>query len=219
MHPKTWIICLILVLFITGCAGQPENTAQATDVSETELPAEVISATEIVVETEASVYPEPVIDEVVEETAYPAPDTSVITSPYPAPDTGTTGTSPYPAPEQAEGNNITTPFNPVPGEESMTKGAIYLDRIEVSVLTEDNPPTAGLYLAGSLPTPCAYLRLNMTAPDAENKIAIEAYSIADPAGVCIQVLQPFETLVSLGSFASGTYTIWVNGQQVGKYTQ
>ncbi|MBN1536029.1 MAG: hypothetical protein JW908_04805 [Anaerolineales bacterium] len=219
MRQKTLMICLILVLLMAGCGQQPETSAPAENSSSTELPAVVISPTEIIVETEAPAYPEPSTMETVPETAYPAPDTVVMDSPYPAPSTDVSGNTAYPGPAEAINNNITSPMNPIPGEESMTKGSVYLDKIEVRVLEEDNPTSAGLYLAGSLPTPCHYLRVSMTAPDAENKIAVEVFSLADPAGVCIQVLHPFETLVSLGSFTAGNYTIWVNGQLAGEYTQ
>lgn len=215
MRQKTLILCLVLVLLISACGKQPEA---ATPAGDTELSPTVVTPNEVVEETEALAYPEPATTESIAETAYPAPDTSVVTNPYPAPGSGTSGSSPYPSPDQATGNNLESPMNPISGEETMTKGPVYLDTNEVKVI-EGNPAQAGLLLIGSLPTPCNYLRVTMTPPDVENKIAIEVYSLADPAGVCIQVLQPFETTVNLGSFAAGNYTIWVNGTQVGEYTQ
>lgn len=218
MHQKIMVSCLILILLITGCAQQPKNNPPVEEPASTELPAMVVSPTEKAVEAEASVYPEPVTEEIVQETTYPAPNIAIVASPYPGADTGISSSSPYPSLDQVTDNNISSPMNPLSGEEKMTKGQVYLDKNEVTVL-ETDPVQAGLLLVGSLPTPCHYLRVNMTAPDAENKIALEVFSLADPAAVCVQVLQPFETTVNLGSFAAGSYTIWVNGLQVGEYTR
>jgi hypothetical protein len=222
MRQKILIFGLILMLCITGCASQPQATAPTEDTS-SEAQEAVVTPAEVAAETEAPAYPAPVTPtEVIQETTYPAPETgSSPTNAYPAPTTDTTGATgdvPYPGPGQSTGNNIASPLEPVSGEETMTKGQVFIDSSEVKKL-ESNPPQVGLVLVGSLPTPCHYLRVNMTAPDAENKIVIEVYSLADPSSVCITVLKPFETTVNLGSFPSGTYTIWVNGKQVGEYTQ
>jgi hypothetical protein len=37
--------------------------------------------------------------------------------------------------------------------------------------------------------------------------------------VCIQVLQAFESSINLGTYPDGTYTVWVNGELVGEFTQ
>ncbi len=227
MRQKILIFGLILMLCITGCAPQSQATAPTSDTSSNSqsavvTPAEVAAETEAPAETEAAAYPAPATKEVVQETSYPAPQTgSSPTGAYPAPTTdttGATGNTAYPAPGQTTGNNLTSPLDPVPGEESMTKGQVFIDSSKVEALNS-NPNQAGLLLTGTLPTPCHYLRVNMTPPDAENKIVVEVYSLADPTAVCVQVLQPFETTVNLGSFPAGTYTIWVNGQQAGEYIQ
>jgi hypothetical protein len=220
MRQKICIFCLILMLLITGCGGQSQTTTPENEGSSNSQAA-VVTPAVVVEATEEPAYPAPATEESAQETAYPAPDSSVPTSAYPAPSsdtTETTGETPYPGPNQPNGNNLSSPLDPVPGEESMTKGKVFIDSSEVKVL-ESDPVQAGLVLVGSLPTPCHYLRVTMTPPDAENKIALEVYSVTDPATVCVTVLQPFETTISLGSFTSGTYTIWVNGQQVGEYTQ
>jgi hypothetical protein len=219
MRQKIFVFGLVLILLITGCGPQsqaPENEGSSNSQAAVVTPAVVVET------TEEPAYPAPAATETALETAYPAPESgNNPTSAYPAPSsdtTETTGETPYPGPNQPNGNNLSSPLDPVPGEESMTKGKVFIDSSEVKVL-ESDPVQAGLVLVGSLPTPCHYLRVTMTPPDAENKIALEVYSVTDPATVCVTVLQPFETTISLGSFTSGTYTIWVNGQQVGEYTQ
>jgi hypothetical protein len=76
-----------------------------------------------------------------------------------------------------------------------------------------------LNLKGTLSTPCHHLRAKVNQPDAENRIQVEVYSIHDPDEICIQMLEEYETNIPLGSFPDGSYTIWVNGEQVGEFTQ
>jgi hypothetical protein len=40
------------------------------------------------------------------------------------------------------------------------------------------------------------------------------YSVSAPDTVCIQMLEPFSVNFPMGSFPSGHYTLWVNGEQV-----
>jgi hypothetical protein len=54
-------------------------------------------------------------------------------------------------------------------------------------------------------------------PDAENKIFVDVYSVTDPNQVCVQVLKPFEASIDLGTFPSGHYTVWVNGEMAGEF--
>jgi hypothetical protein len=54
-------------------------------------------------------------------------------------------------------------------------------------------------------------------PDANNNIAVDVYSVVDPAVICIQVLQAFQASVNLGSFPSGHYTVTVNGELGGEF--
>jgi hypothetical protein len=54
-------------------------------------------------------------------------------------------------------------------------------------------------------------------PDDQNQIQVEVYSVIDPEQMCIQVLEPLEANIGLGSFPSGHYTVFVNGEQVGEF--
>ena len=40
----------------------------------------------------------------------------------------------------------------------------------------------------------------------------------DLPDVCTQMLQPFDVSFSLGSFKDGKYTVWLNGKQVGEFS-
>jgi hypothetical protein len=45
---------------------------------------------------------------------------------------------------------------------------------------------------------------------------VEVYSLVDPDVACIQVLEPFQQGINLGSLPQGSYTVYVNGEQVGE---
>ncbi len=79
---------------------------------------------------------------------------------------------------------------------------------------ESDPPKFTLVLRGNLPTPCHRLDVSVQDPDDQNQIKVEAYAMGDPEKVCTQVLQPFDVSVDLGSFPSGRYTLWLNGEKV-----
>jgi len=93
---------------------------------------------------------------------------------------------------------------------------VYVD--EVSLLQmESYPVQVALRVVGSLPTPCHEPRWEVVWPDARGRIEVTLFSEADPSLLCIQVLEPFEQELVLGSFSSGKYSVWVNGQQVGEF--
>ena len=113
---------------------------------------------------------------------------------------------------QAPGN----PLAPQPGDETLARGAVYIQESRL-VIRESFPPQISLMVSGELPTPCHQLRAVIQPPDQENKIGIEAYSVVDPDQVCVQVLQPFEHNLDLGTYPSGHYTVWINGEAAGEF--
>jgi len=123
------------------------------------------------------------------------------------------GPAPTPTPELPP---LIQPYAPRPGDSSLSRGNLYLDSAELLVL-ESYPVQINLVLQGNLPTPCHELRVSVTAPDNENRILVEAYSLSDPQAICMQVLQPFEASIPLGSFPAGHYSVWVNGEKIGEF--
>ena len=105
---------------------------------------------------------------------------------------------------------------PRPGDKALHRGTVYLDSADLLTL-ESYPLQFSLALAGNLPTPCNHLRVAVSPPDAENKIVVNVYSVVDPNAVCIQMLEAFEVSIPLGSYPSGHYTLWVNGEQVAEF--
>jgi hypothetical protein len=93
--------------------------------------------------------------------------------------------------------------------------AVYLDSTEV-ILRESYPVQAALILRGNLATPCHTLHTQVAEPDERGRILVTVWAEADPDEVCIQVLESFEETVELGSYTSGTFSVWVNGEPVGE---
>jgi hypothetical protein len=135
------------------------------------------------------------------------------TEPTPGPDTAVT--SP-PVDSMPTSEPVTNPFAPQPGDIDLTRGNVYINEASL-IIRESFPPQISLTLAGDLPTPCTQLRVEIGVPDPENKIMVNVYSVIDSSQVCVQVLEPFESSVDLGTFRSGHYTVWVNGELAGEF--
>ena len=108
------------------------------------------------------------------------------------------------------------PYSPQPGDEALKRSGIFLDSTQVLIL-ESFPVQIVLSLKGNLPDPCHQLRVVISQPDAQKRIAVDVYSVTDPDKVCVQVLAPLDANINLGSFPAGHYTVWVNGKQVGEF--
>jgi inhibitor of cysteine peptidase len=135
-----------------------------------------------------------------------APVMTPLPSPLP-PDTGVNSDDNPPPTEPI--------YAPQPGDEKLMRAAAFVEQSDILTL-ESYPLQFTLTLKGSLPTPCHQLRIVVNPPGAEKKINLNVYSVADPAAVCVQMIQPFEINVALGSFPAGHYTIWINGEQIGE---
>jgi hypothetical protein len=131
------------------------------------------------------------------------------------PDPDTPVTSP-PGDDVSTTEPVLNPFTPQPGDAALTRANVYLNEASL-IIRESFPPQISLTLAGDLPTPCHQLRVEISPPDAQNKIVADVYSVVDPNQVCVQVLEPFEGSVDLGTFPTGHYTVWVNGQLAGEF--
>jgi hypothetical protein len=121
---------------------------------------------------------------------------------------------------QAAGSQLqpSDPLQPLPDEASMSRAEVTITSQELLVM-ESYPLQVALLIKGTLPTPCHQLRVEVNEPDDENRILVEAYSLVDPAQICAQVLQSFEENIPLGSYPDGTYTVLLNGEEVGEFTQ
>jgi hypothetical protein len=119
----------------------------------------------------------------------------------------------------AEGTPAAMPANPLapqPVDGGLERSNAYVDSAQLLTM-ESMPLQFSLNVKGSLPNPCHNLRATIAAPDAENKIVIDIYSVNDPTAMCTQVIEPFDVNLALGSFAAGHYTVWLNGQKVAEF--
>jgi hypothetical protein len=108
-------------------------------------------------------------------------------------------------------------YAPQPGDSLLERASFYLDEQATSVTTLESAPLQFmLNLKGNLPTPCHQPRVVVHAPDAANRIIVEAYTLLDPNKMCVQVIDKFEANIPLGSFPHGHYTIWINEIMIGE---
>ena len=104
----------------------------------------------------------------------------------------------------------------LPSDVNLTKASAFIDSADL-LFVETDPVQINLILGGHLPTPCHELRVKIEAPDDENDIHVEVYSVADPEVICAQVLRAFNETISLGSYPTGSYMIWINGKKIGNF--
>ena len=108
------------------------------------------------------------------------------------------------------------PLAPKPGDENLTRGNVFVEEYGL-MIRESFPPQISLAFSGNLPTPCHELRAVVSEPDEENKIITDVYSVVDPDMICTQVLKPFQANLDLGTFLTGHYTVWINGEMAGEF--
>jgi hypothetical protein len=99
----------------------------------------------------------------------------------------------------------------------MIRGGISVGTSKI-IMMESFPVQVTLNVSGMLPTPCNMPRAEVTGPEENNTIYVEMWTLVEPDAVCIQVLQPFEVSIPLGSYESGTYTVILNDKEVGKFS-
>lgn len=90
---------------------------------------------------------------------------------------------------------------------------MYVDFADV-LLLESYPVQVVLHVTGNLPTPCHSLARAIADNGTRIDVTLTSRSTAQS---CIQVLHPFDERVALGSYASGSRTVWLNGEQVGDF--
>jgi hypothetical protein len=143
-------------------------------------------------------------------------------APAASPDRGVSSTPepilPRPTDEVPMNPPANTPpaYLPQVGDGNLDKGNVYIDSAEILIL-ESYPVQIMLSLQGNLPTPCHKLRVDIQPPDEQKRIFVDVYSVSDPNSICAQVLEPFDASIPLGSFPTGHYTVWVNGEKVGEF--
>jgi hypothetical protein len=134
---------------------------------------------------------------------------STDTSPVIPPDTSVGSDSTPEEPEESQ-------YAPRPGDEKLQVGNIYINSQELLTL-ESYPLQFSLYVSGDLPDPCHELRFKVDPPDDNGHVQVQLYSLSNPETVCIQVIQPFDINIPLGSFPAGEYELYLNGEKIADF--
>ena len=108
------------------------------------------------------------------------------------------------------------PFAPRPGDANLSRAELFVQEASL-LIRESYPPQIALTVKGELPTPCHQLRAQIEAPDANNTINIDVYSVVNPDLICTQVVKPFEEHLELGAFPGGHYSVYVNEELAGEF--
>jgi hypothetical protein len=184
----------ILTVMLAACAG-PVSTGTPTEVPAGLTESPVIATPTL---SGPTPYPEPPVEtSVTNQAAYPPPVTP--------------GTSTIAIP--------TSGYEPQPGDENLTRGQVFLDMANSRFAPSAIPTTeVKVVLQGNLPDPCHSLRVVVSPPDENNIINLEVYSLVDPGNACITVLKPFTAEIPLGSYPDGDYTVMVNGERLGSFS-
>ncbi len=93
------------------------------------------------------------------------------------------------------------------------RGPVFVDETEL-LMMDSHPVQVALLVRGNLPTPCHRARWEVQQTDVSGRIEIDLYSTAPEGQACIQVLAEFEERIPLGSYPEGSFTVWLNGEEV-----
>lgn len=115
----------------------------------------------------------------------------------------------------SHGNN---PYAPQTSDSALMRGEVTIDSTSLAV-AETQPLQVILNFAYFQPTPCYQLRVEVGQPDAQNRIEISAYAVAEKDKACtlMALATPMQASLALGSFPQGHYSVWLNGKQVGDF--
>jgi len=93
-----------------------------------------------------------------------------------------------------------------------TIGLASVDEIDILIL-ESFPVQINVIARGNLPDPCT--EISEVLQEREGNTFVVTIKTYCPPGLCIQVLAPFEEIISLEVYGlpAGTYTVDVNGIQ------
>lgn len=93
------------------------------------------------------------------------------------------------------------------------EGPVFIDATEILYL-ESFPVQVRLVVRGSLPTPCH--EAVWQVDDLGATIDVRLWSSAPLGQDCVQVLEPFEVSIPLGSFETSTSAVVLNGEEIGR---
>jgi hypothetical protein len=188
MFRQVLIIFILGGFILTACDSGGETTGAEAYPAPTIIPQA----------SEAKLLPYPV-----DENNRPLIVNPAGSDPYPSPE----GAEPYPAPGGEKS------FAPAAGDEDKIRRDVFIDAANVKKAGGDTTEYF-LEISGSLRNPCYELRIVVLPPNEESRIDVDVYAVISADSVCIQVLEPYDASVSLGTYTGGNYSVWVNGEKV-----
>jgi hypothetical protein len=110
------------------------------------------------------------------------------------------------------------PYAPQTSDSDLMRGDVTIDSASLS-LAKSEPPQVLVDFAYFQPTPCYHLRVEVGQPDAQNRINLSAYAVAEKDKPCtlMALATPLQASLNLGSFPQGHYSLWLNGNQIGEF--
>lgn len=132
----------------------------------------------------------------------------------------------FAAPARVTSTSITTDaalssssYGVQPGDDKLIRDKVFLI-MEKSrlIVSATRPVQVKAVITGNLPSPCHVLRVVVGSANTANIINISVYSLVKPGIACAAVLQPFSVTVPVGTFSSGSYTVFVNGLRLGSFS-
>ena len=82
------------------------------------------------------------------------------------------------------------------------------------LVLESYPMRVSLALRGELPSACHALVWEVAGPNDKNIIEITTYAESEGEKFCIQILEPFEVQIPLGSFTELGFRVRLNGEDL-----
>ena len=115
----------------------------------------------------------------------------------------------------SQGNN---PYAPQAGDSALLRDEIKIDSATLNP-TMTQPGQVTLDFAYFQPTPCHQLRVEVSKPDAQKRINVSAYAVAEKDKACalMALATPLQASLNLGSFRHGHYSVWLNGAKAGEF--
>jgi hypothetical protein len=120
---------------------------------------------------------------------------------------------------KAAGSQGSNPYAPQGDDSALRRDEVKIDSASLSP-TVTQPGQVTLDFAYFQPTPCHQLRVEVSKPDAQKRINVSAYAVAEKDKACslMALATPLKASLNLGSFPPRRhYSVWLNGVEVGEF--
>lgn len=110
------------------------------------------------------------------------------------------------------------PYAPQPADGNMQRDEIVIDSFLLA-LTKSLPPQVMLRFTYIPPSACDQLRVEISGPDSQNRININAYAVVEKDQACTLAIPatPLEAALDLGTFPTGHYSVFLNETLVDEF--